>query len=276
MKNNSLFSVVLLLVFSLVSLNSTALRAEEYKLSMLPRYFPEKLTAMISPLANYLSIETGNSIKPVLTDNFASYEAEILKGNIVIGYENPLVYVNVSSRHEVIATAVKGKGGDKFRGIIITRPGSGVNTIADLKGKDVMIVSKTSAGGFISQKLTLKMNGLNAETDCKISVAADNRQENVIISVSIGDVDAGFIRESALHIADEFIMPGSVKKVTETAWLPNWALSVNRDMPQEQKDDLQRALLKMTPDGSAMKVMGLTAFKAASDSDYDVMRELME
>lgn len=264
------------ILFLLMGFNTGLVQAEEYNLSMLPRYFPEKLTAMITPLSSYLSRETGNSIKPILTDNFAQYEGEVLKGSIAIGYQNPLVYVNVSSRHEVLATAVKGKGGDRFRGIIISRPDSGITSISDLKGKEVMIVSRTSAGGYLSQKLSLKESGIDMDRDCKLSVAADNRQENVIISVSIGDVDAGFIRESALTKADQFIMPGSVKSIIDTAWLPNWAFSVNRAMPQEQKDELRAAILKLDKESSALKAMELTSFKAATDSDYDVVRRLIE
>ncbi len=264
------------LILILICCNSGIVNAEEYKLSMLPRYFPEKLTAMITPLAAYLSLETGNIIKPVLTDNFTNYQADLQQGKIRIGYENPLVYVNVSDTHEVLATAVKGKGGDKFWGIIITRPDSGITQIADLKGKKIMIVSKASAGGFMSQKLTLKQNGLDVDRDCLLSEAAENRQENVIISVSIGDVDAGFIRESALHKADEFIMPGSIKTIAETAWLPNWAFSVDRYMAQEHKEAILAALLKLSSDGRVLQAMGLTGFKAATDSDYDVMRRLIE
>jgi len=139
-----------------------------------------------------------------------------------------------------------------------------------------MIVSKASAGGFLSQKLSLKENGLDVERDCILSVAADNRQENVIISVSIGDVDAGFIRESALHKADEFIMPGSVKAVVETAWLPNWALSVNKDLQQKQKNAIQGALLRLGSDSRVLKAMNLRSFIAATDSDYDILRTLKE
>ena len=265
------FTTILLLF--LLSIGSS-LHAAEYKLSMLPRYFPDKLTAMITPLADYLSMETGNSIVPILTENFASYETEVLQGNIVIGYQNPLVYVHVSSKHEVLVTAVKGKGGDRFRGIIITRSGSGIKTLADLKGKEIMIVSSASAGGFLSQKLTLKENDIDVNSDCTLSVAADNRQENVILSVSIADVDAGFIRESALHKADEYIMPGSITTIADTAWLPNWALSVDKNMPEGQKKDIRESLLKLPAEGNVLKAMGLSAFKSASDADYDVMRTL--
>lgn len=250
--------------------------AEDYKLSMLPRYFPEKLSAMITPLAAYLSQESGDTITPVLTANFDKYQAEVKSGNIELGYENPLVYVNLSEVHEVLATAIKGKGGDKFWGIIITRPDSDIKTIKDLAGKSIMIVSEDSAGGFLSQKMSLSENGLDAQQDCTLSEAADNHQENVIISVSVGDVDAGFIRASALHKADDFIMPGSITVMTETAKLPNWAFSVPRTMPQEKKETLRQALLNLNADSEVMQAMGLDGFKAATDSDYDVMRAIIK
>lgn len=250
--------------------------AEDYKFSILPRFFPEKLTAMMNPLVEYLNHETGLSITPVLTDNFAAYETALNKGEIALGYENPLVYVDVSQAHEVLAMAKKGKGGSKFRGIIITRSDSDIQSISDLKGKNVMIVSKTSAGGFLSQKLSFKEKGMDVNKDLQLSVAADNRQENVIISVSIGDVDAGFIRESALHKADDFIMPGSIKPIVATEWLPNWAFSVKKDLPMQQKDAIKKALLALPAEGSVLQAMGLTGFKPANDSDYDIIRGLIQ
>ncbi len=245
----------------------------EYRLSMLPRYFPEKLTAMITPLAEYLSQETGERVVPVLTDNFAQYETRLVDGTIKIGYENPLVYVIVSSVHEVLVTAVKGEGGDRFRGIIIARPDSGILSPADLKHKKIMIVGKTSAGGYLSQKIALAKEGVDVDRDCQLSVAADNRQENVIISVAIGDVDAGFIRESALHKADKYIVPGSVGVVYKATWLPNWALSVDRGLPDGLKQRIKTALLRLDSTSSVLRAMGLTGFKEAKDSDYDVMRK---
>ncbi len=106
--------------------------------------------------------------------------------------------------------------------------------------------------------------------------AAGNQQENVIIADSIDDVAAGFIRESALHKADEFINPGSVKTIAETAWLPNWALSVDRSEPAEQKNAIKTALLKLNAGDSVMKAMELDGFKSATDSDYDVIRNLIQ
>ncbi|MGB3211143.1 MAG: phosphate/phosphite/phosphonate ABC transporter substrate-binding protein [Desulforhopalus sp.] len=265
----------LFLMLILVCFSCGPVRAEDYKFSMLPRFFPERLTAMTTPLVDYLSQETGNMIELALTENFAKYEAEVLKGTFAIAYQNPLVYVNVSRTHEVVATAVKGTGTDKFRGIIIARPDSEITKFADLKGKKIMIVGKTSAGGFLSQKLSFQKMGLDVDRDCQLVEAAGNQQENVIIAVSIGDVDAGFIRESALHKADEYIMPGSVKTIIETAWLPNWALSVNRNMPEAQKKAIRTALLKLNREDTVMQAMQLDGFKPATDADYEVIRKLI-
>ena len=96
--------------------------AETYMFSMLPRYFPEKLTAMTTPLVQHLSKELQQPVTLLLADNFAGYENQIMKGAISIGYENPLVYVNIAEKHEVLATGMQGKGGDKFRGLVIASP----------------------------------------------------------------------------------------------------------------------------------------------------------
>ena len=54
---------------AIVILTAPALAAAEeaYKLSMLPRYFPEKIRSMIDPVAQYLSTEMGVRITPILT-----------------------------------------------------------------------------------------------------------------------------------------------------------------------------------------------------------------
>jgi len=267
---HTLTIAILIFMFSAPAYGQTT-----YTISMLPRYFPEKIRTMITPLAKYLSQQTGLIIRPVLTDNFAEYEKSIQEKKIDIGYQNPLVYVKVDRSHEVVAMAVKGKSGEKFRGVIITRSDSSISDIGQLVHKKIMIVGKSSAGGFLSQKITALEYGIDVEKDTQLSIAADNKQENVIISVSVGDVEAGFIRESALHKADKYIVPHSIKILTHTAWLPNWAFSVSRTMPGKHKKAIKEALLKLQNGSDVLGVMGLTKFVAADDFNYDIMRSIL-
>jgi len=267
--------IIIFLLALIIFFPASVFAEETYKLTMLPRYFPKRIRSMIDPLAEYLSQRTGFTIKPVLTKDFTEYENSIKRGDIAIGYQNPLVYAKVSKAHEVLAMAIKGAGGDKFRGIVIARPDSGIESIRDLRNKKIMIVGKTSAGGFLSQKITLSENGINTKRDCVIEEASDNKQENVIISVSIGDVDAGFIRESALHVADKYIRPGSIMVVSNCAWLPNWAFSVNRNLPDEVKNKIKKAVLQLKREDPVLKAMRLEGFRPARDSQYDILRKLI-
>ena len=274
MNRVALFSCVLLYLI-LISY-SLGMADDSYTFSMLPRFYPQKIKSMTTPLVNYLSNELGRKIKPVITKDFSEYENRLKKGEIEIGYENPVVYTIVSKKHEVIAMAVKDKGGDHFRGIIITQPDSDIQTLSDLRHKKVMIVGQTAAAGLLSQKLTLIKNGIDLEKDCQVEIAPDNKQENVIISVSIGDVDAGFIRESALHIADQYIQPNTIEVVATCEWLPNWALSVNRNLPKAKKMAIRTAIMSLRQNSSVLKAMGVIKFKSATDHRYDIIRELLK
>ena len=265
-----------LLVLVLLCCLCSRVAAEEYTLSMPPLFPVERLTAMLHPLAARLSKETGNNIRLLVTENIDQYMTEALHGNIVIGYENPSLYVHISNVHQALVSAVTAEHDTRSGGIIISRPEAGISGLKDLQGKKIMIVGRESAGGFLSQKLTLKEQGIDVEQDCRLTEAANQREENVILSVSIGDVDAGFISEYALHTADQYIRPGSVTVVARTARLPNWVVSLSRDMPQVQKDDIREALLGLGPDAPALKALGISGFTKASDADYDIIRDILE
>ncbi len=265
-------SILLLILFSVLSL---PVYGREYVISMLPRYYPDKLTSMMNPLAEYLSDQLGEKVRFELTKNFTDYENKVNNGTIDIGYENPLIFSKITSAHEAVAMAVDAHDGEKFRGIVITRPDSDVKKLEDLSGKTVMIVSDTSAGGYLSQLLSLNKAHMEVK-GITFLTAAENRQENVIIPVSTGDVDAGFIRESAFGIADKYIMPKSIHTVAETAWLPNWSISVKRDLPPEVRQKLVQAILSLKADDPILKAIGIAGFAKASDDDYAIMKGLVK
>ncbi len=247
--------------------------AANYKLSMLPRYSTEEINRRITPLAEYLSRKTGLKIVPTLTSTFDQYSKQLANGGIDIGFENPYIYVLASKTHEVVAMAIKGKDADKFRGVIITRSDNSLSEAKDLKGKTIAIVGYTSAGGYLSQKLTLLEKGIDVQKDCTIEEAPENKQENVIFSVYTGDVDAGFIRESALNKADEFVPRAAIRVLESCAWLPNWALSLNRKMPPADREKIIRALQELRPEDKVLKALKIKALRPAQDEDYNSVRK---
>jgi len=247
--------------------------AAKYQLSMLPRYSTEEIYNRITPLADYLKEKTGLDIATTLTTSFDQYTKQLLNGRIAIGFENPYIYVLASKSHEAVAMAIKGADGDKFRGIIITRKDSPIKSLADLKGKRIAIVSYSSAGGYLSQRLTLLKENIDVNKDCQVEVAPENKQENVVFAVLTGDVDAGFIRESALPRMEQFVPMGEIRVLARTAWLPNWALSVRRSITADDKEKIINAIRSIPKDSPVLQALHIKGFRPASDHDYDPVRE---
>ena len=246
--------------------------AADYKLSMLPRYSIDEINARIVPFAKYLSSQTGLEIVPTLTSTFDQYTKQLSSGTIDIGFQNPYIYVLASKAHEVVAMAIKGTNRDKFRGIIITTANSPLRTVEDLRGKTISIVGYTSAGGYLSQKLTMLDHGIDIEKECTLEESPENKQENVIFSVYTGDVDAGFVRESALHKAKAFVPASALKVMEGTAWLPNWALSISRNMPQEDRAKIIQAIQSLQGGGPTLEALKIKEFRVAQDSEYNIVR----
>ncbi len=263
---------IFLLTCGVLFANINQAMAVSYQLSMLPRYSTEEIYKRITPLADYLKKKTGLDIRPTMTSTFDWYTKALIGGKVAIGFENPYIYVLASKAHEAVAMAIKGKNGDKFRGIIVTRKDSPLHSLIDLRGKKISIVSYTSAGGYLSQKLSLLDKGIDITKECQLEEAPENKQENVVFSVYTGDVDAGFIRESALHKADQFVPSGSIRVLAYTAWLPNWALSVKRSMAAADKKKIARAIQEIPENSPILRALRIKKFRPAKDSDYDVIR----
>lgn len=246
--------------------------AETYQMAMLPLHAPEEVLKRITPLAGYLSAQTGMDIRTAIHRNYGDYENRALSGDIALGYQNPSVYIRISHVHEALVIAEDAIGGTRFRGLIITTADSPIQNLADLKGKRISIVGRTSAGGYLSPSLTLRKAGMDPEKDCRIIEVTDNTQENVIFSVHIGDADAGFIRESALDMANTYIPPGRIRVLAEGEWIPNYCLSVRRDLPDTAKQTIRKALLALEPGDPVLQSLHILRWHPAADADFDGIR----
>ncbi len=261
------------LVTILLAALSAAVNAEDtYTLSMLPCYSLDEINRRVNPLADYLADKIGAKINVIITNDYSQHEKRINSGLIEMGYENPYVYAMVSKTHQALVMEVRQKNRNKFRGIIITRKDKAIRELKDLLHKKICIVGHTSAGGFLSQKLSLMDAGIDVEKECTLIEATENKQENVIFSVYAGDADAGFIRESALNHIDKYIVPDKIAVISRCKWLPNWTFSIKRTLPETFKQKVQTALLDLKSDHPAIKALRIQKFKKAVEKDYEIVK----
>lgn len=271
--NKNVVPLILVVISICLAVSASA---EPLKLSMLPSYSADDVNNRITPLAKYLSREVGQPIEPVLAGDYAQYEKMLKDGAIQIGYENPYIYTLVSETHDVIAITIKDTDGNKSRGVIITRKDSDINMVADLRNRKVMVVGRTSAGGYLSQKITLSEAGIDLEKECQVIEASDNKQENVVLSVYLGDAAAGFIRESALNKVEKYIPIDQIRIVQKSEFLPNWVFSVEKSLPQNIKKSILDALVKLDQKSPVLQSLKIDGFRESSDDEYDSIRRTAE
>lgn len=252
--------------------------AAEIKLGLLPRLSAVEMNTMFSPLADYLSRETGEKVSLVIPKDFEAFKAAVTAGQVEMGFANPLIYVQLKKNAPALEPLglASEKAGTKFRGIIIARKDSGIEKVQDLKGKKLIFVDKDSAAGHVFQLLTLKKAGLDVRKDFTTLPFA-KKHDNVAMAVFNKTADAGGIREDDLEKMKDKVDLSQIKIVAYTDYYPNWPLFKTGKMNKTVADKVKAALLKLKPNSAeAQKVAGpakITGFAAVVDKDYDMLRQ---
>lgn len=266
------FDVVRVMIKNLTGKNYLEYGRNTMKVAILPLYSAITLFDRFDPLMRYLSRKTGYEFKLVIPKDFEDFFDIVKHGKVEFSYSNPYIYIQLADKGflRAFANTILPQTGDSFRGIIITHKDSPIRTLNDLKGKKVMVVSYKSAGGFLAQKLFLYENNIDVSKD--LSLIDGKRQEEVILNVYRKNVDAGFVRESALDVLEEEIDLGKIRILAKTPYIANWPFAATKNTDEKMIGLIQRNLLELK-DGEILRAAHLTGFKPASDKDFDTLRE---
>jgi phosphate/phosphite/phosphonate ABC transporter binding protein len=219
---------------------------ETVRVAVLPLYSPITMYDRYDPLMRYLSRETGREFKLVIPRDFEDFVSLVKAGTVQFSYQNPYVYALLGKQVPVRAllttvSASEGEGADALRGVIITRDDSPIRDVGGLKGKKVLVVSRLSAGGFLSQRLFLRQAGIDVERDLVLHEA--KRHESVILGVYRGEAAAGFVRESALEELRDEIDMTRIRVLASARSLPQWPFAMKERIDPGLADSVKRLLL---------------------------------
>lgn len=248
-----------------------------YIFSVHPLHNPQRLFKIFNPLMVYLSDNIqGAKFRLEASKNYASYDKKLALKHSDFSLPNP--YQTILAIDDGYNVFAKMADDENFRGIIIVRKDSNINKVTDLIGKSVSYPAPTALAATMMPQFFLQKNGVNVLKDI------DNRyvgsQESSIMNVYVGNTSAAstwpppwlaLIKERP-ELAEELTIKW------ETPHLINNSLIAREDIDPnlvKQVKDLLVNLHKTKIGREIIEQMELSAFEAANNETYNIVREFV-
>ncbi|HEV2359270.1 MAG TPA: phosphate/phosphite/phosphonate ABC transporter substrate-binding protein [bacterium] len=223
-------------------------------------------------IAHLLEMATGYQFQTFVATSYAGVIEAMGANRADIGWLNTFSYVIAHQKYGVEVRLVTVRFGlPYYRAEIITQSNSGINGLADLRGKRFAYVDPASTSGYLFPVAGLKKAGYDPQTFFGQTVFAGSHN-NVVLAVYQGRVDAGSVFEDARATVQKSLpdVMQKVKVVWKSDPIPNDTVSVRRGLPEDVKAKVTNALLRFsqTPAGlDALKSL----YEIEALADYNLL-----
>ncbi|WP_425072036.1 phosphate/phosphite/phosphonate ABC transporter substrate-binding protein [Sagittula sp. S175] len=204
----------------------------------------------------YLEEKTGKDVIFFPVQNNAAQIEAMRSGRLHIsGFNtgsNPLAVNCAGFRPFTIMASEDGSFGYEME--IITYPGSGVEKMEDIAGKQLAFSSPTSNSGFKAPSAILKGEyGLEAEKD--FEPVFSGKHDNTILGVANKDYTAGAIANSVMHrmIERDVIKPEQVVSIYKSQTFPTTGFGVVYNLKPELQEQIRDAFFTFPWEGSSLQ-----------------------
>ena len=223
-------------------------------------------------VAHLLEVASGYRFESFVATSYAGVIEAMGAGRADIGWLNTFSYVIAHQKYGVEVRLVTVRFGlPYYRAEIIAQSASGINSLADLKGKRFAFVDPASTSGYLFPLAGLKKAGYDPAKFFGQTVFAGSHN-NVVLAVYQGRAEAGAVFEDA-RASVQKTLPDVMQKL-KVVWksdpIPNDTVSFRKDLPADVKDRVSTALLRFSQDP-----VGLEALKSLYEiealADYQLL-----
>lgn len=193
-----------------------------------------------------------------------------------------LVFANPNQALEGIKAGytILAKSGDdeKYRGIIVVRKGSGIQTLADLKGKKICFPAPTAFASTMMNLYYLQTHGLDVNHDivrnyCHVA-------ESVFTNVYVGNCSAGGVwllpwekfRKTNPAIAELLEVKWQTPALVNCAWL------ARNDMKKATREKLLELFLGLPQTETGRKILeklSVSKYEPADEATYKPVADFL-
>jgi phosphonate transport system substrate-binding protein len=247
----------------------------------------KKAKTLIEP---YLSKTLGSEVTVQIFPNTEDLSAALADGKVQMAWITPLAFVRANQKNsDVIGLmkAVRQGGGLTYRAAFIVKKDSPLKALADLKGKKVAWVSKSSTSGYLFAKELIRAAGENPDTFFSSeNFAGDHPSVCRAVRSGTADVGATFAAEPAPNkplVPNGCEDAGPVSDFTVVASskdLPNEVIAAGPSFDLRRQNEVTVAFAKMSKNDDGKTVLKdgfrVEAWAIAVDGDFIPVAELLK
>ncbi|MEK7206602.1 MAG: phosphate/phosphite/phosphonate ABC transporter substrate-binding protein [Pseudomonadota bacterium] len=241
-------------------------------------YLPSKeLIQRFTPLANYLGKEIGRSVEVRVGSDYAEHIAYVGKDQVDIAYMGPSSYVVVVAKYgnKPLLARLETDGNPLFRGHIIVRQESPLQSLADLKGKRMAFGDQDSTMSHLVPQYMLEKAGvpLNKLAEHKFL----GSHNNVVLAVLSGDFDAGAVKDEVFIKYEK----QGLRDLAPTPYYSDHVFVTRSSLASGTIQALRSAMLRLKDSPGGREILEAikphtTALGSGVDADYDNLRQVMK
>jgi phosphonate transport system substrate-binding protein len=224
-------------------------------------------------LKEYLEKRLEKKIELVVTTDYSSMIEAMRFGRLELAYFGPLSYLLARSKSEIEPfAALVSHGSTTYTSVVIANTESGINTVEDIKGKDVAFGDPASTSSHLVPRALLLDHGLDAERDYKPHYVGAH--DAVAKAVENGNAQAGALSRPIYNslVERKLINAERVKVIAETKPIPQYPWTVRSNLDPALKEKIKNAFYDLK-DADILKKFKAQGFAPVSDKDYDGLRD---
>ena len=249
------------------------------------------MEAKTGPFADYLSEKLGMDVNVTLATDYSTIVEAMASGKVDLGIMPPAAYVqarNLDAAEAILSSQlvkydedteepIEGEYTSTFKGEVLVKADSDMESLEDLKGKKIATLSPNSASGYIYPVAEMKDLGIDPLSVCTLTTVNDIPSE--MTAVLNGQQDACFVFQGARYVFSSKLTDYDRYKDLKVLYLtdgdiPNDAIAVQPSMDEDLKAQIKDVFLNMANDEKgkeAMSLWGHTGYGEADESAYDTI-----
>ncbi len=239
----------------LASTLATAADRPVLRVTAIPDEAPTELVKKFEPLGAYLSKQLGMEVKFTPVTDYPAVVEGLASGHVDLAWLGGFTFVQARKRTGGTAVPLVQRAEDAhFHAKFVAPAGSGIRSLADLKGKTLAFGSVSSTSGHLMPRYYLLKAGIDPDKDLA-RYAFCGAHDATVKWVEAGKVDAGALNESVWQklVDDKKVDPAKVVVFYTTPDFYDYNWTVRGDLDPKVREKIRAAFLALDPKDPAQK-----------------------